>query len=70
MAVSCKKPRGSSSGTGKGLFLDLDIGYMDGSAFEHVIVLHTYDKCIFSVSILDFNRKVNKKRGMLPNLTS
>lgn len=42
-----KKPRGLSSGTGKGLFLDLDMGYMDGSAFEHVIRLHTYNKCIF-----------------------
>lgn len=47
VAVSWEKPRRCSSGTGKGLFLDLDIGYMDGSVFEHVIGLHTYDKCIF-----------------------
>ena len=45
--MSWEKPRRCSSGTGKGLFLDLDIGYMDGSVFEHVIGLHTYDKCIF-----------------------
>lgn len=42
-----KKHRGCFSGTEKVLFLDLDIGYMNGSDFERVIGLHFYDKCIF-----------------------
>lgn len=65
MAVSGRST-GRFSGTEKVLFLDLDIGYMDGSALN----MHSYDRCIFSVSILDFNRKVNEKRGMFPNSTS
>lgn len=37
-----KKHRGRFSGTEKVLFLDLDIGYMDGSAFEHALLRYFF----------------------------
>ena len=52
-----KKHRGCFSGTEKVLFLDLDIGYMDGSAFECVIGLHFYNKCIFFCEYFGFQQK-------------
>lgn len=52
-----KKHRGCFSGTEKVLFLDLDIGYMNGSDFERVIGLHFYDKYIFFCEYFGFQQK-------------
>ena len=47
VAVSGRRRRGDSRGLGKVLFFDLDIDYMDSSAFEHFVGLPAYDKWIF-----------------------
>lgn len=40
-----KKHRGRFSGTEKVLFLDLIIGYMDGSSFEHALLRQMHFFC-------------------------